>query len=368
MKRLLCIVNTLNAGGAETFLMKLYRNIDRNMYQMDFCVMSEDRGIYEDEILERGGKVFHARRKSKNPIKCFMDIKRIVKENKYYFVLRVNENSLSVIDLIAARMGGAKVLAMRSSNAGNMNSLNAFLHKIFKFLPKLVPDIKIAPSTEAAEYTFGKKCVSKGKAYLLHNGLDFDLYKFNMQARNKIRTELNIDDCLVIGHVGRMSAQKNHMFLIEVFAKIAKIRSDARLILVGTGELEEQIRNQIKISGIEEKVIFLGRRNDVPEILSAFDVFVFPSFHEGMPNVIIEAQASGLPCVISDTITPEADITGLVKYMSLESSAEKWAKVVLNESEHDMRINTYSAFQKAEYDIQSVSDKFIQLIFEGASK
>lgn len=367
MKRLLCIVNTLNAGGAETFLMKIHRNIDRSEYQMDFCVMSDIKGIYEDEVKERGGKVFHTERKSKNPIKCFMDIKRIVKNNKYNYAIRVNENSLSVIDLIAARAGGAKVLAMRSSNAGTAKKLNRYLHYIFKFLPKTIPTVKIAPSTEAAEYTFGKGCIKKGNAHLLHNGLDFDIYKFNPDIRKKFRTELSIDDCFVVGHVGRFSAQKNHKFLVEVFNVLAQKHSNARLVLIGIGELEEQIKNQIKDMGIEDKVIFLGRRSDVPELLSAFDVLLFPSLYEGMPNVVIEAQASGLPCVISDTITPEADITGLVKYMSLNCPTGQWVDEIMKSTEGKYRYDTFDAFQKAEYDIQTVKDKFIRLIFEGAT-
>lgn len=368
MKRLLCIVSSLNTGGAETFLMKLHRTIDTNKYQMDFCVMSDGKGVYEDEILSRGGRIFRAHRKSKNPIKCFNDIRRIVKDNGYNYVMRVNENSLSVIDLLAAKAGGAKVLAMRSSNAGTMSRLNNFLHKLFMFLPKTVPTVKIAPSVEAAEYTFGKGSMERGEAHMLRNGLDFDAYKFNHDTRIALRAELGIEDCLAVGHVGRFSAQKNHEFMIDVFHCIYQKRNDAKLLLAGVGELENDVREKVKILGIEDKVVFLGRRSDVPELMSAFDVLLFPSFHEGMPNVVIEAQAAGLPCVISDAITSQADITGLVKYLPLNVSAEFWADEVLKTASSDERENTHDKFYNAGYDLNAVTDNFIRLIFEGESK
>lgn len=368
MKRLLCIVNTLDAGGAETFLMKIHRNLDIDKYQMDFCVMNHKKGIYEDEVISRGGRVFHTELKSKNPIKCFTDIRRVVRENEYKYVMRVNENSLSVVDLLAAKAGGAKVLAMRSSNAASLSRRRDLVHKLFRFLPKIVPTVKLAPSTEAAEYTFGKGCVAKGDVSLLHNGLDYDMYKFNEAARLRLREELGIGGGFVIGHVGRFSMQKNHSFIVDVFNNIHSKNSDAKLILVGIGELEAEIRNKVKSLNLENNVIFTGRREDVPNLMSAFDVLLFPSFHEGMPNVVIEAQASGLPCVISDTITSEADITGLVKYISLTASSDQWADAVLDNMTLKNRKDTYSDFYNEGYDLRSVTEKFIRLVFEGETK
>lgn len=366
MKRLLCITSTLNAGGAETFLMKLHKGIDRDKYQIDFCVMSDEKGVYDDEVLARGGKIFRTHQKSKNPIKCFLDIKRIVRENEYKYVLRVNEHSLSVIDLIAAKCGGAKVIAMRSTIADCLNKFHKFLHKLFIFLPKTVPNVKLAPSTEAAEHTFGKGCVKKGKAKLLHNALDYDVYKFDSDARIKFRNELSLDGCNVIGHVGRFSFQKNHSFLLDVFKCISEIDHSARLVLVGVGELQDKIRQKASELSLTDKVMFLGRRSDVPKLMSAFDVLLLPSFCEGMPNVVIEAQASGLPCVIADTITPEADITGLVKYLSLSDDISVWKDAVLN-SISENRKDTLNDFSREGYHLNQVIDRFVELIFEGAT-
>ncbi len=364
MKRLLCIMsNAMNRGGAETFLMKIYRHIDKTKYQMDFCVPDGQKGIYDEEILSLGGNILYSTPKSAGILKSFKSIKRIVKENKYQYVIRINEHSLAAIDLLAAKCGGAKKLVMRSSNAASNGKLKTFLHKVFKFLPKFVPNVKVAPSTLAAEYTFGKGCIKNKKASILHNAIEIDNYLFRADARENLRKELNIEHKFVIGHIGRFMQQKNHKFLIDIFYEITKKCDNAHLVLVGTGHLEAEIKEKVEALKLEDKVTFLGVRSDVPELLSAFDVKLFPSLYEGMPNTIIEAQASGLHCVISDTITPEADITGLVDYLPLNLSPSKWAEKVLEYRDYE-RKNMKETFIKERYDIKSITDKFVQLIFD----
>lgn len=365
MKRILCIVSNLNTGGAETFLMKLHGSIDRTKYQMDYCVMSDEIGAYKDLVLSREGKIFKAEMKSRNPVRCFNDIRRIVKDNGYKYVLRVNEHSLSAVDLLAARLGGAGVVAMRSTNSTNLNKLHNLLHKMFLFLSKSVPNVKFAPSTDSAEYTFGKGCVKKGKAFVLNNGLDYDKYKFNPEARERIRAELGLGGCKVIGHIGRFVPQKNHDFLIDIFKEIADREENARLVCVGVGGLEDKIRDKVLSLGLSEKVVFTGRRNDVNELTSALDAVVLPSFCEGMPNVIVEAQASGLSCVISDTITKEANITGKVKYLSLSQSPSEWADAVIEALHVTDRQDTRSDFEKNNFCLEQVTEKFVNSIFEG---
>ena len=364
MKRLLCIVGSLNQGGAETFLMKLLRNFDRTEYMLDFCVMSDETGIYETEITTLGGKIFHIVPKSRNPIKCFFEIKRIVQENDYKSVIRVNEHSLSVLDLIAAKLGGAEKLIMRSSNTDSGSKKQRILHKLFSFLPRFVPNVKIAPSRKAAEYTFGKKNVKKGKVNFLQNGLAVEDFSFDKEIRNSLRTELGIEDKFVVGHIGRFQKQKNHKFLIGVFKEILVRKGNAQLVLVGgNGELLEEVKECVKAQGLVDKVLFLGNRSDVNKLLSAFDILVFPSLYEGMPNVVIEAQAAGLPCLISDTITPEADITGLVKYYPLEKSAKEWATEAIQQSKRFERRSYNREFCDAGYTIDAVTEKFIELVF-----
>lgn len=363
VKRLLCIMsNSMNRGGAETFLMKIYRQIDRTQYQLDFCIPNTKKGVFDDEIISLGGKIHYSSLKKDGILEAFKSIKKIVKENNYEYVMRVNEHSLSVIDLIAAKCGGAKNLIMRSSNANSPSSTKRILHKAFLFLPKTIPTVKFAPSTKAAEYTFGKNCIKKGKAHLLHNAINVDNYLFDENERKRLRKDLNIEDKFVIGHIGRFMHQKNHGFLIDIFYEITKQCNNAHLVLIGDGSLKAEIEEKVKNLKISDRVSFLGVRNDVPKLLSAIDVKLFPSLFEGMPNTVIEAQASGLHCVISDTITKEADITGLVDYMSLNADAKTWADKALQYQSYE-RKNMKDVYIENGYDIQSAVNKFIELVF-----
>ena len=360
MKRLLCIVGSMNAGGAETFLMKIYRELDKEKYQMDFCVAEQKKNFYEDEIKKMGGKMYRIVPKSKNPIKNFAQIKKIVQEGKYNHVLRISQNSLSSIDLLAARLGGAQKLALRSSNSNNCGGkLNLFFHYLFRPISNRIANIKVAPSIEAAQYMFGNKNLQNGKVVFIHNALNFDDYKLNKQKRNQLREELNIDKNIVIGHVGRLNYQKNHKFLLNVFAKYHEIEPEAILICVGTGELKQELMEYTKKLQIVEFVKFLDARADVNELYSAMDLYVFPSLFEGMPNTVIEAQANGLDCIISSTITKEANITGCVKYLTL-GNTEQWVEAIKNS---DKTHKDYKeCFVEKRYDIQSVVLDFIDFI------
>ena len=180
--------------------------------------------------------------------------------------------------------------------------------------------------------------------------------------RCRIRSEFGLsDDTTIIGHVGRFMTQKNHAFLLEVFSEYLKINGKSILMLVGGGELESAIKQKASELGISDKIIFTGVRSDVPALLSAMDVFVFPSLYEGMPNTVIEAQATGLPCLIADTITREADITGLVHYLPL-GDAGTWAHLVA-ELPQVKRETPIQKFEENGYDIETVAEQFVKLIF-----
>jgi glycosyltransferase involved in cell wall biosynthesis len=364
MKRLLCIVGSMNAGGAETFLMKIYRQLDKTKYQMDFAVATEKEGFYDKEILQMGGKIFHITPKSVSAVKNFNSIRDIVRDNRYNYVLRTSQHSLSALELLAAKLGGAKVRVFRSSNSntttGSKKELT--LHKICKFMPRAFANVRIAPSTEAAEFMFGKGCIQNYKAFLLHNAIDTNIYQYSTEARNRIRKELGIESEFVIGHVGRFNQQKNHKFLIEIFVQILQKKPNSKLVLTGVGELEDKIKQQVYEYHIEDKVIFTGVRKDIPQLLSAFDVFLFPSLYEGMPNTVIEAQTTGLSCVIADTITKEAVITNIVYQVSLQESVQSWADKVLQVGQ-SKRMDKSKEMKEKGYDIIAVTEEFIKLVF-----
>lgn len=360
MKRILCILSSLDAGGAETFIMKVCRAIPSEQMQVDFIVSAGD-GCYTQEVLDRGGRIYKIPLRTQDFPGAFQGIRKVVKENGYTSVLKLGENSLAVADLIAARMGGAKVLALRSCNAPTGESLKSrFIHRLFRPLLNAISTVKLAPSMLAAEFMFGKRHAHKD-VRLIHNGVDLNVFRFDAEGRDCIRKEFALGEKMVVGHIGRFHQQKNHRYLLEVFQQIRQKQPEATLLLVGVGELQDTVRQWAEELGLEDAVIFAGQRFDIPQLLSAMDVFVFPSFYEGMPNTVIEAQATGLPCVIADTITPEADITGLVTYLPLTESKQLWADTALSAATRERR-DTAKDFADHGYDIQVVAKELMDLL------
>lgn len=364
MKRLLCILSGMNAGGAETFLMKIYRNIDRAKYQMDFCINVQEKCFYEDEILNMGGRIYRIPSKSQSLREFERQLAGVIRDNEYDHVLRITSSAMGFMDLKIAKKAGATVCCARSSNASDGGGLKARIaHRLGRLLYNRYVDVKIAPSDLAAQYTFGEKAYRSGAVSILHNAADLTAFCYDENRRQNVRREFNIpDNVKVVGHVGRFAEQKNHMFLADVFDAIHKKAPDTVLLLAGDGPLKPAFEEKTNGMGLSDSVIFLGIRSDIPAILSAMDVFVFPSFYEGMPNTVIEAQATGLPCVISDTVTREANITGLVEYASLGHSAEDWAELIIQRFTIQ-RKDTKEDFRHNRYDIGSVANDFVDLIW-----
>ena len=350
-KRILIISNTIDAGGAETFVMKVFRAMDRKKYVFDFLINKSDSDYYLKEIQELGGNVYYGISKSQNPIKCFNIIRKIVCKHKYKTILCIAVHPVGFVDLLAARMGGAKVLLTRSTNSHAGGFISPFIAYISRPFVRLLSTIMLSPSKEAAIWLFGKRSVDNGKVILINNGVDTSVFQFNKKCRDDLRKELGIsENCLVVGHIGRFNRQKNHAKIIDIFKVIKEMRPDAKLILVGDGEERIKIQNQAKEYGIRDGVLFLGIRNDVPALLSSFDVMLFPSLFEGMPNTIIEAQACDLPCVISDTISPDVKLSSDVIQLSLEASNKEWATTVINHNKSN-RSDVSEIIAKAGYSI-----------------
>ena len=363
VKRVLCILSNMNSGGAETFLMKLYRKLNRTKYQMDFCLNTSNECFYSKEIRELGGRTFFVPPKSAGVAEFKKQLSDLVKKEGYKYVLRITSNAAGFMDLKIAKGAGAQICSARSSNSSDGVGFKAkIIHRLSRVLYGKYVDVKFAPSDLAAEYTFGKRAVKAGKISTLHNAVDLNVYHYYPEERVRLREEFGVDDCIVVGHVGRFAEQKNHMFLLDIFTEIKKQNDNAVLLLVGgNGNLEEQVRGKVAELGLEESVIFTGIRSDIPQLMSAMDVFVMPSLFEGMPNTVIEAQATGLPCVIADTITKEANITGLVEYLPLREP-QNWAQKALLAA-RKQRADTKQAFIDNKYDIESTVQNFVELVF-----
>lgn len=363
MLRILCIVASMDTGGAETFLMKVFRNIDKTKIEMDFCVGTTQKGYYDDEIRSNGGKIIYVTMKSKNFAVFCKDLFSLLRKEHYDCVIRIGASSLTAIELWIAKICGVPCRILRSSNAGTLKDkgIHGIIHKILRVPLTSAATIKIAPSYLAGEYTFGKR-IAKKELIILKNGLPIDSFVFSEEYRQQIRDEFRINDKIVIGHVGRFNRQKNHDYLIDVFNEFSKNTSNVVLMLVGTGELESQVKEKARELNIIDKIIFTGVRSDVSKLLMAMDVLVFPSIYEGMPNVVIEAQCTGLPCVISDSITREVKVTDLVTMESIHDMPSKWSATISQSLKKKIDRTKYAEeMRRNGYEIKDVVDRFVAL-------
>lgn len=329
MKRVLQIVNKMGYGGIETFLMNIYRNIDRENIQFDFAVATSEKGEYDEEIKNMGGNIFYyvPRRKSIKQYKS--SIEKILQENEYIAVHMHVSSLTSILPLKLAKKRGIKNRFMHAHNTYQAGFIHNILNKVNQLGTADIITQKFACSTEAGQYVYGRK----NEFILIHNGIEAKRFSTDIEKREIIRSQLNLEEQnIAFINVGRFTYQKNHVFLIDIFKEVVKQNTNAILFLVGKGELEEDIKEKVKNENIDKNVKFLGIRSDIPDLLQAMDAFLLPSHHEGLPVVGIEAQAAGLKIFASNTISGDLKITDLVEYLSLEQTAKEWADYILKEN------------------------------------
>ncbi len=334
MKRMIHIVGAMAPGGFENFIMNIYRKIDRNQVQFDFIVHKKKDNSYDEEIESLGGKLFYVTRKSRNPVKNFFEIRKVVKTNKYEIVCRHSDSAFTVVDLMAAKMGGAKKIIMHSHST---TTGNVKIHNFFRKWMSFIPTHRFACSKAAGQWMFGKLDFT-----FVPNAIDTSEYLYHADVREAMRQEWNVDSKNVYGHVGNFVYAKNHMFLLDVFREIALRDEKAILFLVGEGELREEIEKKIKELKLQDKVILTGRRKDVVRFLQMFDLFLFPSVYEGLPVSMVEAQCTGLPCLISSSITEEIILTDCVKQMDLKLFVEEWSRIAMEMLQAGKQAERYS--------------------------
>lgn len=324
--RVLHVFGALNIGGAESRTMDIYRNIDKSKIQFDFAIHTHNHCYFTDEILSMGGKIFSFPRFVGRNYKTYkLEWRKFFEQHPEYKIIHGHQTSTGFIYLKEAKRYSVPVRISHSRNSNKDNIVKRYTSKLSRFYSTH----QFAVSKLAGISEFGKKAVDSGKVIVIPNAIDTKKYFYDGDKRNRKRFELGLQDYFVVGHIGRFHPQKNHKFLLEIFKCIKEKQEKSKLVLVGDGPLRSQIENQIQKLGIEDSVMLLGSRSDVPEILQAMDVLVFPSLYEGLPGVVLEAQAAGLPCIVSDTVTEEVAITNLVKYLSLKRETYYWANVVL---------------------------------------
>ena len=334
MKRVVHIVGAMAPGGFENFIMNIYRKMDRSKLQFDFIVHKKKDNAYDEEIEALGGRLFYVTRKGKNPIKNFLEIRKVIRENHLSIVCRHSDSAFTVVDLLAARMGGAKKVIMHShsTTTGRIG-----IHKFFRTWMGLVPTHRFACSKAAGSWMFGKRDYT-----FVPNAIDTCGYLYQPKLREEMRVQWQAENKNVYGHVGNFVYAKNHIFLLEVFKKITLKDENAILFLVGDGELREEIEEKIRRLELRDKVILTGRRKDVVSFLQMFDLLLFPSVYEGLPVSLVEAQCSGLHCLMSDSITEEILLTDCIRQMSLKESSERWADTAQRLLEEGKQTERYS--------------------------
>lgn len=324
MVRVLHIVTNMDRGGLETMLMNYYRHMDREKIQFDFLEHRRDRAAYDDEIESLGGRIFRLPRLNPLSSGYFHALNAFFAAHPEYRIVHSHLDCMSAYPLCAAKNAKVPVRIAHAHSTSQDRNWKLVFKLISKKLISLYTTDLFACSADAGEWMFGTKDV-----HILPNAIDIERYAFNLLIRNQTKKALGLDDAFVIGHVGRFSAVKNHSFLTDIFAQIKRQEPNSKLLLVGAGSEMQAVQQKVKTLGLGADVIFTGVRNDVANLMQAMDVFVFPSLYEGLGIVLIEAQAAGLPCVVSDTIPREAYLTDLVTAEKLSSSVEKWAEKIL---------------------------------------
>lgn len=358
MIRVLHSVSNMDRAGIETMIMNYYRHIDRSKVQFDFLCNKIKKGAYEDEIREMGGKIY--RTPGLNPIKWFKYekmLRGLLTENKDIKVVHSHNGAFSLQAQIAAKKNGIKNRIVHVHGTKIDFNLKLPLKLFYKQFLKKSSNNYWGCGIEAVQYYFGNKTIENSNYTIIKNAIEVEKFLYDETKRNEIRKKYNLENKFVIGNVARFMKQKNHEFTLKLFKEILNRNSNAILMLIGDGELQDEIKQKAKELEIYDSIMFMGNINNVNEMYQAMDVFLLPSLFEGLPVVGIEAQASGLKCIMSDTITDEVKITENLEFLNLKKdSLEKWADKILENTEYT-RLNMKNEIVDAGYSIEEEAKK-----------
>lgn len=375
MIRILHVFGQLNVGGAESRIMDLYRNIDRFNIQFDFVVHSQERGYFEDEIEKLGGRVFRIPR--------YKVVNHLEYENawKLFFSSHLGEfnmiqghmTSTASIYLPIAKAMGVDVTIAHVRSAGVDPGAKGVMTRILRANLAEKADYLFACSDAAAISAFGAKAFRDGKTTFIPNAINTELFRFNPALRKQIRDELGIVNKYVIGHVGRFHYAKNHEYLLSIFKEIVEIKGrgetelDPVLMLVGDGPRMDEMKQLASKLEIDDKVLFLGNKSEIYKYYNAMDCFVYPSRYEGLPGTVIEAQANGLRCLISDRICREVYVTDSIMGLSIDATEFLWAsKTIESESKAPKEREPYAQMvADAGFDVKAQAYKMSQFYKTG---
>lgn len=348
MKKILIVGDFLKGSGLTKFIMNIFPKI--NSEQLHFDVINiGGNDDYLNEVSDLGWHMYTITPANQNLVLHLKEWNSLLKRiGKQYDAIHFNYSALwNFVPILLAKRYGIKHIIMHSHNtyfsnnpSNNLSKLIlTVLHKLGMKIAKHTCSGYFACSDLAAKWFYPKSLIAQGNIKIIKNGIDVNKFTFNEQIRKRLRSELNVDDKMVLGHIGVFESRKNHKFLINTFEKIHQKNNASILILVGKGALQKEIENMILQKDLGNSVKLLGLREDIPELMQAFDAFIFPSLFEGLGIVMIEAQAAGLICFASDKIPQEAYITSLAHSISLTRSTEYWADIILKNTREYQRID-----------------------------
>lgn len=337
MIKILHCVSKMDRAGQESFIMNVYRNINRECFQFCFLCTDHSKGDFDDEIFEYGGEIYYLPQNPiRNGLKRYLkDIEILtewLKNNKHFFdIIHLHTyHALDVfVHLEAARRAKVKRVVIHSHNT---NAPHKGLHFIFRVINNLYKHERLACSVDAGIWLHGKINDVKKNIEVVYNGINVPSYRYSEEIKREYIEKLNLNGKKIVGHIGRFNYQKNHDFIIQIFEKGIQMDNDLVLLLIGKGECQDEIKELVRAKKLEKHVMFLGTRDDIPQLLSAMDVLLFPSLFEGLSVVLVEAQASGLPCLISDNILPNEEniVPAIFEKCNLNESPSVWAERLIS--------------------------------------
>lgn len=338
--KVLQVQGGMNKGGVESVIMGWYRSINREEIQFDFTTMTKNECPYDAEIKSKGGNIIYIPSRSDvGNIKHIMYLYKAIKENGPYIAVHSHMNFHGGIVALAAKLAGVKNIVIHSHNTKDdgVGFKRSIEIAILKVLLLILGDKHIACGLEAGKFLFGKY----KKFEVINNSVDLNIFKYKEDDNiNNLKEKYKLNNKIILGHIGRFSKQKNHEFIIKIVEELNKTNLDFKFLLIGDGELKDEIFEQIKEKKLENRILYLGLQEDISSWLNIMDILIFPSLYEGLPVVLVEAQATGLPCIISENITNEVDLgVGLITKLSL-SNVEPWINNIIYKNNLKIKDNT----------------------------
>jgi len=358
--RVLQVVTSMDRAGLETILMNYYRHVDRNMLQFDFLTHRQREGVYDKEIRSLGGQIYRL-----PPVKLgtiydyWNQLYKFFMTHKEYKIVHSHIDSLSTLPLFAAKCSGTPVRIAHSHISGFDKDLKYVIRILLRSLIPCVATDYYACGNKAGEFMF--RSIWKNKGMVITNAINASQFIYTSERRYAVRKAYDLTNNFVIGHIGRFDYQKNHHFLIDVFKKVFETNENAKLLLIGGGAKEKEIEEKVQSCGLKKAVEFLGIRSDIADLMNAMDILLLPSHYEGLPVVLVEAQAAGLPCIASTAVSKESALTDLIAFVDLD--IDLWNDAIHTQSKMK-REDRFNEICEAGFDIEQQAKKLQQIYLD----